>query len=86
MGNSPRDNVIFELGLLIGILGTKKTFFVHERASSLQARGLSLDLPTDLAGVTPATFDFRDDDDFRGALGTACYEIESAISVALKGE
>src|SRR5687767_13559681 len=46
---SPRDNVIFELGLFIGGLGLDRTFIVVDRKAKLK-------LPSDLGGITPATF------------------------------
>ena len=46
---SPRDNVIFELGLFMGHLGRDRTFLVHDRDSGLK-------MPSDLAGVTSITF------------------------------
>jgi predicted nucleotide-binding protein len=49
-----RDNVVFELGLFIGALGPERTFLVH-------CRDHPIDLPSDLAGVTAATFAERDD-------------------------
>jgi predicted nucleotide-binding protein len=45
---SARDNVLFELGLFIGVLGRDRTFLVNEK---------SVRLPTDLAGITTATFE-----------------------------
>lgn len=48
--DAPRDNVIFELGLLIGSIGRYRTFIVRPRK-------IDLKIPTDLLGVTPITFD-----------------------------
>jgi CRP/FNR family cyclic AMP-dependent transcriptional regulator len=47
--NSPRDNVVFELGLFMGILGRDRTYVVHEH-------GMDIHLPSDLLGFTPITF------------------------------
>ena len=41
-----RDNIIFELGLFIGRLGTDKTFMVHPRDID------NLQIPSDLLGIT----------------------------------
>lgn len=69
---SPRDNVIFELGFFIGVLGHERTFIVYNRDKEI-------DLPTDLAGITPATFPERVDNNLRAALGPVCTNIKSAI-------
>ena len=47
-GQIPRDNVMFELGLFMGALGRMKTFILVQTGVSL---------PSDLAGITPASFD-----------------------------
>jgi Predicted nucleotide-binding protein containing TIR-like domain len=72
LSGSPRDNVIFELGLFMGALGRDRTFIVY-------CRDNELDLPSDLAGVTSATFAKRTDDNLQGALGSVCTQIKNAI-------
>lgn len=73
--NSPRDNVLFELGMFIGGLGKKRTFIVVDRSAKLK-------LPSDLAGITPATFEPPQKGKMQSAVGKACYEIEQAILAA----
>ena len=73
-GLTPRDNVIFELGLFLGHLGPSKTFMVRPR-------DVDLLLPTDLLGVEAADYD-TEDDDLVSALGTAATRIKRAISKA----
>lgn len=68
---SPRDNVIFELGLFIGGLGLDRTFMVVDRQAKLK-------LPSDLGGITPATFEPPKKGTIQSALGTACLSIEQA--------
>lgn len=71
--NSPRDNVLFELGLFMGALGRDRTYIVY-------CRDEKPNLPTDLAGVTPATFAKRSDDNLHAALGPVCTHIKTAIN------
>jgi predicted nucleotide-binding protein len=73
---SPRDNVIFELGLFMGILGRSHTFMIRPHHADLK-------MPSDLAGITIATYDDqRSDGNFRGAVTSACAEIKRAITKA----
>jgi predicted nucleotide-binding protein len=74
-GQQPRDNVLFELGLFMGKLGRDRTFIVHERERPL-------DLPTDLAGITLATFARRADNNMQAALGPVCTRLEMAMRAA----
>lgn len=69
-GRGPRDNVLFELGLFMGALGRKRTFIVHSRTRPIL-------LPTDLAGITPATFEEREN--LQAALGPVCTKIRLEI-------
>jgi hypothetical protein len=69
-GRCPRDNVLFELGLFMGALGRSRTFIVHSRTTPPM-------LPTDLAGITPATYEERPN--LEAALGPACTKIKRAL-------
>jgi hypothetical protein len=69
---SPRDNVIFELGLFMGHLRQDRSFFVFDS-------GLKLKLPSDLLGISAATYRSRADGNLEAALGPACTTIKQAI-------
>ena len=47
--SSPRDNVVFELGLFMGALSRDRTYVIAQK-------GVNLKLPTDLLGVTLLTY------------------------------
>ncbi|HWF47317.1 MAG TPA: nucleotide-binding protein [Bryobacteraceae bacterium] len=69
----PRDNIIFELGLFMGRLGRERTFIVRPESGPLK-------IPSDLAGISVATFDWpRSDANYRAALGPACDLMREAI-------
>jgi hypothetical protein len=70
---TPRDNVMFELGLFMGSLGRHRTFAVCSDSPGLK-------LPSDLAGVTMARFSAGDAScNLLAALGPACYQIRTAV-------
>lgn len=62
---TPRDNVVFELGLFIGSIGRQRCFLVYESTHDLK-------LPTDLLGVKPATFESSPDKNLGRALKPTC--------------
>lgn len=68
---SPRDNVIFELGLFIGRIGRQRSFLV-------EPRGEEAKLPSDLSGITSITYKY-DKKDLAAALGPACNRIRDII-------
>jgi predicted nucleotide-binding protein len=74
--NSPRDNVLFELGLFMGALGRERTFVVH-------CRDEQIELPSDLAGVSVATFGARTDKNLQAALGPVCTALKEAMRFTL---
>lgn len=47
---APRDNVLFESGLFMGVLGRDRVFLVHDETENIK-------IPSDFAGVTLATYD-----------------------------
>ncbi|MEM9997197.1 MAG: TIR domain-containing protein [Bacteroidota bacterium] len=67
-----RDNVIFELGLFIGALGRDRTFMIFNRADPPA-------LPSDLAGITAATYEPHASGNLEAALGAACTRIQRAV-------
>jgi len=72
-GSAPRDNVIFELGLFMGSLGRTRTFIVYDRKSGLS-------LPSDLAGVSAATYEPHASGNLESALGAATTRIEQQVN------
>jgi len=67
---SPRDNVLFELGLFIGRIGRSRVFIIHEQDANLK-------LPSDLAGI--AASPYRRRENLSAALSPACTPIIKAI-------
>ena len=67
---SPRDNVLFELGLFIGGLGKDRVYMILDRDAKLK-------LLSDLAGITPATFKLPNSGTMQSAVGSACTAIET---------
>ena len=69
----PRDNVIFELGLFMGRLGRSRTFIVSQAGGEMK-------MPSDLAGVIMAKYDWpRTDNKYKSAVGAACDSIREVI-------
>lgn len=69
-----RDNVLFELGLFVGIIGITNCFIVMPRSED------EIHLPTDLTGITPLKYDSqRADGNLKAALGPSSNQIKKAI-------
>jgi hypothetical protein len=72
---TPRDNVIFELGMFVGRLGRQRSFIIIPRGLK------NLRLPTDLQGLGPAEYrPDRRDANHMAALGPACTSIRRALN------
>ena len=67
-----RDNVLFEFGLFVGAIGRERTFGVFDRTSKLR-------IPSDLAGVTLASFQPHSSGNAQASLGATCTEIKAII-------
>ncbi len=70
-----RDNLFFEVGMFLGTLGEGRVFL-------LAPDEIDLKVPSDLTGVTRATWRARSDGNLKAALNPAALEIRTAISVA----
>jgi hypothetical protein len=72
-----RDNVIFELGLFIGQLGRDRTYMLAPSAPRLR-------VPSDLLGLTVATYDAErfDRGEHLPAVAPACRRLRAAINGA----
>ena len=69
-----RDNVVFELGLFIGIIGIANCFIVMPRSND------DIHLPTDLTGITPLKYNAkRADNNLKAALGPSANQIKRAL-------
>lgn len=69
---SPRDNVLFELGLFMGRLGRRRTIILSEE-------GVDLKMPSDLAGMTRATYRKHNNQNLSTAVSPACTKIIQTI-------
>lgn len=70
--NSARDNVLFELGLFMGKLGRYRTFAVYDRTADIK-------IPSDLAGVSMATYHPHSSGNIDAALGASCTQMKRRI-------
>lgn len=70
---APRDNVVFELGLFVGALGSARTYMVVPD-------GTPLKLPSDLDGITQVRYNAkRSDGELSTALNPAAIKIHDQI-------
>ena len=69
-----RDNVLFELGMFVGRLGRHRTVLAHPKLKDLV-------LPSDLHGITPASYiPPSKPDELTSRIGPVCLEIRKLIA------
>lgn len=69
---SPRDNVVFELGLFMGKLG-------RQRAILMEPREEKVKLPSDLSGITTIPYKFENGKDAASMIAPACDKLRQHI-------
>ncbi|HEX8697556.1 MAG TPA: TIR domain-containing protein [Myxococcaceae bacterium] len=69
---APRDNVLLELGMFLGRLGRQRTFVLFDSDNRPK-------IPSDLAGVTLATYRVPADKNLRAGVGPACTDFLTRI-------
>lgn len=75
-----RDNVLFELGLFMGILGRKRVYVVAPSDVP------DFRIPSDLLGLTLATYHHRTDGNLKAALGPSCAAILEVASKVIASD
>jgi len=70
--HSPRDNILFELGLFVGALGRGRTFIVH-------AKDAVMTHSLDFSGLTAITFTPRASQERDAAIAPVCTVLRSSI-------
>ena len=70
---TPRDNVVFELGLFMGRLGRARAILMEPREEKVK-------LPSDLAGVTSIGYRQSDAKDMASYLAPACNQLRDHIN------
>lgn len=70
--DAPRDNVIFELGLLMGSVGRSRTYFVIPR-------GKEIKIPSDLFGMSPLTYVPAEGRELAARIAPVCTAIRAKL-------
>lgn len=70
---SPRDNVVFELGLFMGKLGRSRAILMEPREKEVR-------LPSDLSGVTTIPYSYAPGGDATAMMGPACNRLRDHIN------
>jgi len=72
---SVRDNVLFEMGMFIGVLGRNRTYFLVPKGTEIEYK-----IPSDLSGINYAQYGLPvSNTDIDAVIGPACTEIKRRI-------
>jgi hypothetical protein len=81
MVRTVRDNIVFELGMFIAVLGKEKVFFLVPKGSE------DIHLPTDLIAVEPGHYVLPErEEDLLAALGPFCNRVRRQIEKVRREE
>ena len=69
---APRDNVVFELGLFMGLLGKERAFIV-------KPRGANIKMPSDLLGFTPLEYAEGAPNTLTSRIAPVCNDIRKTV-------
>ena len=69
---APRDNVIFEIGLFMGRLESRRVFLITEHGDDVK-------IPSDLLGITPITYVVSPTKQLSAVVAPVCTELRNAI-------
>lgn len=78
-GYSVRDNILFELGIFMGVLGPKKSFYLVVEVTTKDNKKKEIMLPSDLAGITRVPMSLEEGKDYSSSLRKACTLLKEAI-------
>lgn len=69
---SPRDNVVFEMGMFIARLGRSRVFMVQDRTMPIK-------IPTDLLGMNSLSYEVKLPGGLPEALGPVCHSLAKMV-------
>lgn len=69
---APRDNVVFELGLFMGLMGRERTLVI-------KPRGVNIKMPSDLLGFTPLEYAEGTPDTLASRIASVCNDIRKTV-------
>lgn len=69
---TPRDNLVFELGLFIGALGRDRAIVIRKTAEKSKGAAGDLKLPSDILGMMVLSYEAKSPKTLKASIQTAC--------------